>query len=415
MEKTKSPRSYLASIIILFTIITSINTTISVNNQSNYSISNVVNAQQQSQTGSVMQINDTITLTPGWVEWSEQWYSPEPHKIIEDGFWFEFHQREYLINPNDLFLELYETFNWTGINDTLWGYENFTEFEDNLAEDPLQWLSWAWDIDSLRYGISLNQTFIEAKLNGDIASVNVWCHIKQVAEYLIGWDIGIGDIFDLRSISLGKIETYEYILDSTQKGRSIYIHFSAPSTLIEEKGKLSTATIHIKVQKQLEPSEYNRQIKFMMPSTTEITVAKADPKIVDLTPEIVRNTATYNIQHGEPLPNFFTINSRIPEQTFLIILGDIRNILYICATLILVVPSSIQGFKMIRRRRTYNKLLLLMINLYKENKSNPETFRKEMDNLTESLFTSFINTKITDEQLEKLLQRRDNLLTHSQK
>jgi hypothetical protein len=358
-----------------------------------------------------MKINDTIILSPGHVEWSEEWYSPQPHNIIEDGFWFEFHQREYLISPNDLFLELYETFNWTGINDTVWGYDNFTEFQNNVDEDPLQWINWAWDLNSYRYGISVNETFIEAELDGDVASVNVWCHITNVAEYLIGWDIGIGDIFDLRSISLGKLETYEYIMDATGDGRSIFIHFTAPSNILQEKGKVSTAKIYIKTKKQSEPSEYIRQIRFMMPPTTEVTSAKADSQSIDLIPEIRQNTATFNIQYEEPLPNYFTINSRVPEKTlFLIILGDIRNILYICATLILLIPSSYQGFRMITRRRTYNRLLFLMVNLFNEYKSNPETFENEMDNLTESIFTSFIDSKITDEQLEKLLHRRDDLL-----
>jgi hypothetical protein len=369
---------------------------------------NVVLAQSQSEP--LLQINDTIVLTSGWVEWSEQWYNPTPHWLIADEFWFEFHQREYLINPQDLFIELYETFNWSRVNEVYLGYDNFTQFEESLTEDPLRWLRWSWNLDTQRYGISANRTVIDTELENGVASITLWCHITHVAEYLIGWDLGIGDLFDLPSISFGKLETYEYLSDSTTSERSIYIHFSAPANILQEEGDVCTATIHIAPREQNKPSECDREIKIVLPPITEVNTAKASPQW-EVSTELSRNTAIFRVQQGQLLPEFMTVNSRIPERSILDLLADIRTILYIIATLLVVLPSSVQGLRMIRRRRTYNRLLLLMVNLYNEHRSSPAVFRQQMHDLTESIFSAFIDAQLTDNQLDKLLHRRDDLLT----
>jgi hypothetical protein len=346
----------------------------------------------------------------GWVEWSEQWYNPTPHWLIADGFWFEFHQREYLINPQDLFVELYETFNWSRVNEVYLGYNNWTQFDENLTEDPLRWIGWSWNLDPRRYGISANRTVIDATLEDGFASVTVWCHITHVAEYLIGWDLGIGDLFDLPSISLGKIETYEYLSDSTASERSIYIHFSAPSTILQEQGDVCTAKIHIAPREQNKPSDCDREIQLVLPSSTMVVTAEARPQW-GISPELSQNTAIFRIQQGELLPEFLSAESRVPERTILDLLADIRTILYIIATLLVVLPSSVQGLRMIRRRRTYNRLLRLMVNLYNEHRASPDAFAQEMQDLTESIFATFIDARLTDDQLDKLLHRRDDLLT----
>jgi len=365
----------------------------------------------QLQQDAVWEVNDTIELTVGWVEWTEQWYNPQPHQLIEDDFWFEYHTREYLINPSDLFLELYELFNWTAVNDAFLGFNDWNDFKEQIADDPAWWLNWSWSLNCLRYGISTNSTFIDAELDEDVAFVSVWCHITRVAEYLIGWQLGVGVSFDLRSISLGKLETYEYSSDYTYADRSIHAHFSAPSNILQEKGELFTATIAINALEQGEPSEWNRKITIVMPPITEVTNAEAASKSVGFSPnhKIDRNMAIFTIQQNELLPDSFTVTSRLPQKALLDVLEDVR-FWSLLLTILIVLPSSIQGFRMLKRSKTYNRLLKLIVNLYHDYKSNPDAFEREMDNLTESIFTSFIEDKLTDEQLEKLLHRRDDLL-----
>jgi hypothetical protein len=375
----------------------------------------------QSQLDAVWQINDTIKVTSGWVEWSREAYNPQPSSWIEQGFSFEDHARECLINPGDLFLELVEIFNWTTVsarlppvNDVKWGPDDWVSFEEYIAENPAYWLSWNWGLDSLRYGISENRTFVEAELEEDKASVTVWCHVTRVAEFLIARQVGdpcyllafgVGEIFDLRSISLGKLETYEYCRDFTSTGMSIHIHFSAPSNILRKKGELHTATIPIDARDQEEPSKYDRNIIIEMPSTTEVTEATPSDTV-----EIGKNLAIFTIQQYERLPDSFNVKSEPTKKTLLEMLLN-PQALSVVFTVVVGIYPSIRTVKMIKRRRTYNRLLRLSVKLYHKYRSNPDALEKEMDNLTESVFTSFIGDRLTDDQLEKLLHRRDDLLT----
>jgi hypothetical protein len=375
----------------------------------------VIPVMAQSELDAVWQVNDTIKLMPGWVEWTGHWYNSEPAQAIRDGFWFEYHTREYLIDTNDLFLKFDEIFNWTRVNDALLYFANWTDFEDYIAQDPFWWLSWSWNLDSLRYGISANSTFIDAFLEEDMAFVTVLCHITRVAEYLIGWSLGVGESFDLRSISLGKIETYEYCSDYTSIDRSIYSHFSAPSNILQQKGELFTATIYVDSFKQKEPSEWDRNIVIIMPSDTEVKTAETT--IPSIIADIEGNVAYFTIQKNETLPISFTVVSGPYEKSFWGLFVDQLISPDVAATIIgfvILFPSSLQGAKMLRRRKTYNRLLDLMVAVYDEHKYNASVFEKEITNITDSIFKSFIDNKLTDEQLEKLLDRRDDLVARMQ-
>jgi len=384
----------------------------------------VTMAMAQSQLDAVWQINDTIKLTPGWVEWSREAHNAQPSQWIEQGFSFEDHARECLINPEDLFLELVEIFNWTkasvrlpAVNDTKWDPGDWADFQEYIAENPAYWLSWNWGLDSLRYGISENSTFISAELEEGIASVIVWCHVTRVAEFLIARQVGdpcyllafgVGEIFDLRSISLGKLETYEYSRDFASTGMSIHIHFSAPSEILRKKGELHTATISINAFEQGELSKYDRNIIIEMPSTTEVT--EATPSNIS---KIGNNIAIFTIQQDKLLPDSFTVKSRPREETVLDMISSPEGIGGMLGGLA-VVSSAMKGVSMFRRRRRYNRLMKLSVKLYHEYRSNQDDLEREMSNLTESIFAAFIDGKLTDEQLEKLLHRRDDLMARIQ-
>jgi len=373
-----------------------------------------VEAIGQSEHDTVWQVNDIIKLTSGWIEWSEQWYNPQPDNLIRDGLWYEYHIREYLIDTDDVFLKLDEIFSWSAVNNVYLGFENWTEFQEYIVEDPAWWLGWSWDLDCVRYGILANRTFIDSSIEEDTAFVTVWCHVTQVAEYLIGTSLGVGESFDLRSISLGKLETYEYYLDYTEKDQLIFLHFSAPSNILQTEGESFIANIYTNPLGQREPSGSSRNITIVMPSSSEIKKAETTTPKTEV--KIDRNMATFSIKHNETLPSSFVVTSGPYQKTMVQIIADHVVSPEVVATIIgflILFPSSIQGIRMIRRSKTYNRLMDLSVKIYQEQRMNPDFYAKEMDNLTESIFKAFIENRLTDEQLEKLLHRRDDFLKRS--
>ncbi len=56
-----------------------------------------------------------------------------------------------------------------------------------------------------------------------------------------------------------------------------------------------------------------------------------------------------------------------------------------------------------------------MVNLYDHYSSNYEKFNREMENLARSVSEYFIEGKISDEQFDKLLTRRDDFVERTRK
>jgi hypothetical protein len=149
-------------------------------------------------------------------------------------------------------------------------------------------------------------------------------------------------------------------------------------------------------------------VEIVMPSSTELKTATPHDNI-----EIENNIARFTVHKGEFLPDSFTVTSGPRQKTLSEIFFDTFTSTEAIAAIIgltVLIPSGIQGLRMLRRNKTYNRLIRLIIKIYEEYKSSPDTLKKEMDNLTETIFRSFIEYNITDEHLEKMLNRRDDLL-----
>jgi hypothetical protein len=159
------------------------------------------------------------------------------------------------------------------------------------------------------------------------------------------------------------------------------------------------------------PSQSDMRIEIVMPATTEL---KTTTPITDV--EIENNLARFTIHEGELLPDSFTVTSGPRQKTLPDILFNTltspEGIVAIIGMTVLI-PSGIQGLRMLRRNRTYNRLIRLIVKLYEEYRSNPVALEKEMDNLTEAIFRSFVDNNITDEHLEKMLIRRDDLIARA--
>lgn len=388
----------------------------------------------QSQLDAILEINDTIKLTSGFVDWSRDSYKAQPTDFIEGGFSFGDYAREWLVEPDDLFLKMYESLNWTKVSPRYWcsnysvgeagmlvsswesasryqechKFDNWTDFAEYVTRDPAWWLSWNWGFDCRRYGVPANSTIVDVALDGDRASITVMCHVTRVAEYLIARELRVGYIFDLRSVSLGKLQTYERTRDFTTTDQSHHYHFRAPADMLEEKGDFYVATIPIDAADQGRPSKYDRNIVIVMPSATEVTEATPTPVQID------GSKAIFTIAEGDQLPACFTVSSRFPQKTLIDQIIDNLGMLAGIGTVLTIIPGVIKGVSLYRRGKRYNRLMRLIVKLYYEYRSDHEALDKEMSNLTESIFTAFIDGKLTDGQLEKLLHRRDDLLSRLQ-
>jgi hypothetical protein len=150
----------------------------------------IIHAVEEPQLDTSWLITDTFTLTPGWIDWTETRYNPNPHPSMEQDWWFSYYEQQFLIDSNDIFIKFYETFNWTTVNNAYFGFEDFSEFEKNITDNPIWWLEWAHGLDTVSFGISDTRTYIDVVLDVDVVSVHLWTHVTYVPEYLINWSLG---------------------------------------------------------------------------------------------------------------------------------------------------------------------------------------------------------------------------------
>jgi hypothetical protein len=129
------------------------------------------------------------------------------------------------------------------------------------------------------------------------------------------------------------------------------------------------------------------------------------------------NIATFTIHRGDLYPVSFSVNSgpRVKdigerlaeiinkwetEPTYWVALGTVSALLY----------SAYLNNNLRRRRKYYYRLYRGMVGVFDSSSSDPLQLKKEMDNLSNSIVKYFIEDKITDEQFEKLMARRDYLM-----
>ena len=116
----------------------------------------------QSTSGNIWYVHDTIDPSSDTVRWREEGAIQQTPNWIADGRWFEMSKRESLVSANDIFVAMYESFNWSVVSSAyLLPFASFNEFAQNLTSNPLSWLNDTWLVDTAWYGISANTTKIQ--------------------------------------------------------------------------------------------------------------------------------------------------------------------------------------------------------------------------------------------------------------
>ena len=363
----------------------------------------------------VWYIYDKVTpsLDEDEVEWIEQGATNETFEGIMNGTWYSFHIRQTFINPNDIFVIVYQNFNWSLVNSLLKPpFVSFIDFVKNVSVNPGWWLGYS------AYGVPSNRTVVRYWFNeaDSTAIIYLSCHITYVAEYivggqeLLGWLVG----FDLTPISIGTLKAWELRIDSYINGTSYYLYFKAPANILSERKDTYTLTLEVSPAYIGQKNEnMTRVIEIIMPPNTEIQ------SIIPLNLSLYSggNNCTFVIGEGDEYPMSFVVVSGPPTKS----LGQAvwealtrwvlePSIWVAFATLFILVFTGLRGKQIWSRHKTYYRLYRAMVNVYDLYSTNFPKFHQEIDNLSKSVTQLFIEGKINDEQFDKLLRRRDDLM-----
>jgi len=370
----------------------------------------------------VWYVHDVIDPSLDEVRWREQGATEEAKPSIAAGLWFAMSKRESLVSASDIFVSTYERLNWSrlarALNDIYnLQFADFNEFIQYLVTNRLWWLNVTWDMNSDRYGISSNTTEIDYSFNDVNSEAELWTsfHVIRIPEYFIGserletWLIG----FDLTPISTGNLKLYEFRQDSTINGSYYNLYFKAPANILAQHGDNFTLSLDITPSSRGQSVNMRQVIDINMPPNTEVK------EISPLNMSIIQkgNTATFVLAEDEQYPPSFTVVSGPPAKPFSQIVWENASVWILTpggwaaiASLLVLTFTAVRGRRIWRRSKLYHHLYHSMVTIYDLYSTEAIKFHQEMANVSTSIFKLLIEDKITDDQFEKLLVRRDDLL-----
>jgi hypothetical protein len=366
-------------------------------------------------------VHDTIEPSLDEVKWVEEGGTQEAPAWISDGSWYQASMRQSLVGPNDIFVETYEYFNWSlvrQIAEYYYGrtFDTYDAFVQFVKSDPGQWIYLSWQIDTEWYGVSFNTTKVKSSYNETTADAELWTyfHITRIPEYFVGegrlesWLTG----FDLTPVSIGSLELFEFHKDWSKNGISYNLRFKAPANMLSQHGENFTFTIGVSSYYRGYTFKIQQVIDINMPPNTEIK------EMSPLNMSIPRgNTASFVIARGDTYPAQFSAVSGPPAKPLSQIVWEGASAWILTpggwaaiATLTVLSFTGMRGRRIWRRSKLYHHLYNSMVTIYDLYSTDVIKFHQEMANVSTSIFKLLIEDKITDDQFEKLLVRRDDLL-----
>ena len=386
----------------------------------------------------VWEIYDIVTPTLDKIEWLEKGVHPEPPTWISDGRWREAHSRQILVKSgNYIFATFSESFNWTAVNASLgkegFIYSSFDDFGSHLHNDPNWWLVYSWGISGDWLGISLNKTrvVITYDSNTSITFVEISCQITNIPGYFLDTassprEIGIAREklpkplfagFDLTTIYLGDLEILQLYEDYGPDNRHYKIHFKTPANLLSRSKETYSLSLGISPQCLGQIHNVHRSINISMPSESEVRITS--PSNISTCCD---NIAMFTLSEGDRYPPSIHVTSGPPVKDLTeILLENIGRwatepeIWVALGTAIVAFYAIFQGKKMWSKQKTYYRLYKSKVNLYDHYSSDFQKFSREIENLSKSVSKYFIEGKINDDQFDKLLTRRDDLLERAKR
>ena len=385
------------------------------------------------------EIFDRITPTSDTVEWFEEGAYPGPPSWISDGRWYNAHSRQILVKSgNYIFATFSETFNWTAVNESFeeegWHiYPSFDEFRTHVSSDPAWWLLFSWNLPTDWLGISLNKTKVAIEFDAETfsAHIEISCHITNIPGYFMETfgrpaEIGIGGEklptplfagFDLATIYIGDFEALQFHDDYGLDHGFYRIYFKAPANLLSQHTDAYSLSLRVAPQYIGQIHDACRFINVSMPSDTE--VQSASPSTIAI---YSGNTVTFTLNEGDRYPDLFQVASGPPVREFTeIFLENLARwatepeIWVAFGTAIAAFYAAFHGKRIWSRQKTYYRLYRSMVRIYDHYSSNPTKFHQETADLSKAITEYFIEGKINDDQFDKLLTRRDDLIERAEK
>jgi hypothetical protein len=160
-----------------------------------------------------------------------------------------------------------------------------------------------------------------------------------------------------------------------------------------------------------------QMININMPANTEAKAASP----ADWGP-LKGNTATFVIAYGDTYPSLFTVTSGPPAKSLSQAAWDNLTLALLSpggwatiGSLIVLSFTGLRGRRIWQRNKLYHRIYKSMVTVYDMYSKDPVKFNREMDNVSRSSIKMLLDDRITDEQFDKLLQRRDDLIERSEK
>ena len=324
-----------------------------------------------------------------------------------------------LVGPNDIFVSTYEMFSWSLLQPTAEdlydaNFASFSSFQNKVINNPSPWLNFSWSVDTNWYNVPLNTTRVTFSFDATDSTTELWMwfHITRTPEYLVGqgtlenWLTG----FNLTPISVGSLSRWELYKDYNEGEQYYNLHFEAPADILSQHGDNYTLTLPVSTSYQGYTFKINQIIDVNMPANTEIKQTFPSSTHSE-------NTATFTIARGDQYPSNYTVISGSPAESLAQILQKDANLWFTTpagwaalASLLVLSITGLRGRTLWRRNKLYHHLFKTMVTIYDLYSPDLEKFHQEMKNISASIFKMLIDDKITDEQFEKLLKRRDDLL-----
>ena len=332
--------------------------------------------------------------------------------------------RESLVSKDDIFVSLYEVFDWSNVEsiagsyyDTTFG--SFDDFANAVQTDTSPWLTNSWQLDCQWYGISQNTTKVDVSFNQatDHVDLSIWLHITRVPEYLTGsddlsnWLTG----FDLTPISIGNMQLWELWEDWTSIGTAYQLQFEAPANILTQNGNDYTCTIGVATSYLNESFDVNQVIDINMPPET--VTKELSPSTFSCSSK--DNVGSFILKNGDLYPQAFTVISAPPAQDLakqvLTSWFTTPGGLGATASLIVLAFTALRGRRIYHRNNQYHRLYRGMVTLYDLYGNDETRFSSEIDGMSRNIVKMMVDDKINDDQFEKLLKRRDDLVERVQK